>query len=157
MSGAAYSATRNGFTPGPTVSNWTLDADAAGDIAFIQSIGWGGSGTTSTGYVSRWARPTAVGVGIPTSIVPQQHTPGSQAAQCIFAFAYATTEPADPAVTIGLHIQNWNVHGGLGYLALPIAAPWIILNGNAAEQAITCITDTGTEASTSSYSAMWTE
>ena len=85
--GASYSATRNGHTPGSAVGNWNLVADAAGEFAHVNSIGWGGSGTTSTGYVTRWTRNIALGVGAATAIVAQQHTPSSQASGLLFEFA----------------------------------------------------------------------
>ncbi len=153
--GATYSATRNGHTPSLTLPNYAIEADAVGDYASIIAIGWGGSGTTSDGYITRWVRGTIASVG-GTPIVAQQHSPGAQVAQCQFAHTFATA-PTDPGVTLGLHIQNWNGHGGLGYLALPIAAPWFILNGNITDMNVLCQNDDGEGASLSSYSGTWTE
>ena len=136
--------------------NWALDASVAGDVAQVISVGWGGQSTTSTAYHTRWCRPTAAGTGALTTLNPESHTPHGVAALLDFGSIYATLAPVMPAEPIGLHNQSWNSHGGLGYLALPLASPWTIING-LLEDTIACRNLDGVEAGHSSYTFVWNE
>lgn len=151
-----FSGGRLGFTPATNAINWALDADAAGDIGKIISIGWGGELTTSTGYRTRWARAAAAPVGAGTAITAEGHHPGYATPQCGLNSTYATTDPTMPASPIALHSQSWNAHGGLGYVALPLAAPWYVING-VDNDIIVCQNDAGTDANGSSYTLSWEE
>lgn len=151
-----FSATRSNHTPSTSVSNWVLDADAAGDYGKVISIGWGGNLTTSTGYETQWARATTGGTGALTALTAEDHDPGYSTPLITIGHTYATTNETLPAEPTGLHIQYWNAHGGLGYLALPLAAPWIILNG-VQNDSISCRNINGTDAGGSQYSVSWSE
>ena len=63
---ATFTANQGGtFTPvahATNANNLALFADTAGDVAQVTMIGWGGRGTTSTGYRTRWGRATTLGV-----------------------------------------------------------------------------------------------
>ncbi len=151
-----FSGANSGHTPSLTADNWTMDASSAGDVARIISIGWGGQLTTSTGYHTRWVRPTTGGVGALTAITAEDHDPAYSIPLLEFGAVFATTEPVLPAEPIALHNQNWNAHGGLGYVALPLAAPWLIINGLLNDQ-LSCRNLAGVDAGGSSYSVVWNE
>lgn len=156
-----FTGANSGHTPdlaqGNTgVSNWDLDASTIGDVARILSIGWGGELTTSTGYHTRWVRPTAAGTGAITAIAVSEHSPHGVSALLDFGNNYATLEPALPAEPEALHNQNWNAHGGLGYVALPLASPWLIING-LLEDTVSCRNLAGIDAGGSSYQVTWEE
>jgi hypothetical protein len=149
-----YTATRIAFTPATNADNWTLDAGSAGDVGEVIAIGWGGELTTSTGYRTRWVRPTTAGITI-TAMTAEDHTPGYSTPLLAIASTW-TTQPVIPASPVALFAQSWNAHGGLGYVALPLAAPWRVVNGVLQGQ-VSCRNDGGTDASGSSYSCTWTE
>ena len=121
-----YSGANSGFTPSLTSSNWTMDASTAGDVGSVISIGWGGELTTSTGYHTRWVRPTTAGVGALTAITPEDHSPNFSTPLLEFGATFATTQDVLPAEPIALHNQNWNAHGGLGYVALPAPTTFFV-------------------------------
>ena len=58
---SAFSGNQGAFTPSTSQDNWTLEADTAGDVGVVQSFGWGGRMTSSTGYRTRWVRPSTAG------------------------------------------------------------------------------------------------
>lgn len=149
-----FTGTRMAHTPATNADNWTLFASAAGDVGEIISIGWGGQLTTSTGYETRWVRPTTAGV-TPVALIPEDHTPG-YSVPLLEVDASFTTAPVLPASPTCLFGQSWNAHGGLGYVALPLAAPWRVVNGVLQGQ-ISCRNDAGTDAASSSYSCTWSE
>ena len=149
-----YAGTRIGFTPSTSLDNWTLFASAAGDVGEIIAIGWGGELTTSTGYRTRWVRPTTAGI-TPSALVPEDHTPG-YSTPLLEIDATFSTDPVIPASPTALFAQSWNAHGGLGYVALPLAAPWRVINGVLQGQ-ISCRNDAGVDANGSSYSCTWSE
>jgi len=158
---STFNGANSGFTPdivqsNAGVSNWDLDASTAGDVAQVISIGWGGELTTSTGYHTRWVRPTAAGTGAITAIGVEDSSPHGVAELLEFGNAYATLDPALPAEPQALHNQNWNAHGGLGYVALPLASPWVIING-LLQDTISCRNLAGVDANGSSYTVTWTE
>lgn len=149
-----FTATRIGFSPVTTTDNYTLAGDSAGDVGEVLSIGWGGELTTSTGYRTRWVRPTTAGMTI-VAMVAEDHTPGYSTPLLAVASSW-TTQPVIPASPVALFGQSWNAHGGLGYVALPLAAPWRVINGVLQGQ-ISCRNDGGTDANGSSYSVTWSE
>ena len=149
-----FTATNIGFTPVTTDDNWTLNAGSAGDVGEVISIGWGGELTTSTGYRTRWVRPTTAGVTEVVMVV-EDHTPGYSTPLLSIADGW-TTQPVIPASPVALFGQSWNAHGGLGYVALPLAAPWRCINGVLQGQ-ISCRNDAGADANGSSYSCTWSE
>ena len=152
----AYQAAVSTFTPSLTDDNWTLEGDTAGDYGEVVAIGWGGELTTSTGYRTRWVRPTTSGVGAGTAGTPEDHSPGYSTPLISFFTTYATTQPVLPASPIALFLQSWNEHGGLGYVALPLASPWLIRNG-LLQDSISCRNLAGVDANGSSYQVTWNE
>ena len=152
-----YSGGVQEHTPSTTVDNWTLEADTAGDYAEIKSFGWVGYLTTSTGFVTRWVRATTAGVGAPVAITCSLHQVNSGTNIVPLYTTYATTPPVIPASGVGdLHNQAWNAHGGLGFIALPLASPWVVMNGVLADT-ISCRNVVGVTASSSSYHVTFTE
>jgi hypothetical protein len=150
-----FTVNNGGFTPSTAADNYTLDAQAAGVVARVVMISWGGSGTTSIGYRTRWTRPTGVGSSTFTSLSPAASnpnypTPGARAG----SFATQPTLAADPASN--LFATDWNVQGSLGILVHPVADPWFIVFG-AATQQISCRNTKGTDAGLSSYGLEWAE
>jgi hypothetical protein len=143
------------FTPSTTQDNWTLEADTAGDTAKVISIGWGGRLTTSTGYRTRWSRPTVAGSGAFTALTKASHDPRYDTPLCrIGTFATPPGLATDPAGN--LHSQDWNAHGGLGYVVLPLAKEWLLVSGVLTGQ-LSCRNVAGVDANGSSYSFTWDE
>lgn len=155
---ASFSATRAAFTPSTSNDNWTLEADTAGDVGRVTSIWWGGRGTTSTGYRTRWTRPTSAPSGSATTLTLGENNPNT-AATCIVASTYATTQPTlgtDPAGN--LFDQDWNVAGGGGAIILPYGGQWFVIgNAAAAYSYISCRNVAGTDANISNYGLSWEE
>ena len=139
----AFSAHNGAFTPATTQDNWCAEADTAGDVLTVVSIGWGGRLTTSTGYRTRWVRPTTAGSGVFTALANEAHTPSyATPLGRVGTFATAPVLPTDPD---NLHAQDWNAHGGLGYIVMPLAREWKIINGLLTAQ-ISCRNVAGTDA-----------
>lgn len=152
----AYAGAQSGITPSLSDDNWAMDASSAGDVAKILGIGWGGELTTSTGYHTRWVRPTTSGVGALTPITPEDHHPAYSTPFVEFGAGWGTTPPVLPSEPIALHNQNWNAHGGLGYVVLPLANPWLLINGLLNDQ-LCCRNLSGIDANGSSYTVTWEE
>lgn len=154
---AMFSGGVQSITPSTSDDNWTLEADTAGDVAMVRAFGWGGQLTTSTGFVTRWTPPMTAGVGAGTAITVAAHNPNRGANIVPLYSTYATTQPVlESAGVADLHNQAWNAHGGLGYIALPLAAPWIVING-VAQASISCRNTAGTTATSSSYTVTFEE
>jgi len=156
-----FSAQRDSFTPASwsqsSAPNWCLDAVGAGVFGKVIMIGWGGSLTTSTGYSTRWARPTSSGTGTKTTITLGYLQPNYTVAAFTAATSYATSQPVFPAQSVGdLWTQNWNGQGGVGVIVMPLANPWWVANG-VLQSELGCQNYTGTDASGSSYSCEWEE
>lgn len=154
MPGAVYTAGRSGITPVVTSDNWTLQADAAGEMGAIVGLSAGGEATASTAMRTRVVRPTTAGV-TPTNGTPGVGHPNAQAAKLAFATGW-TTQPVIPADGVGeLFVQSWNAHGG-GYIwkATPGVDEIILINGLLTGQ-ISCRNPVGT--GVSSYGLSWTE
>jgi len=151
----SFSGNQGAFTPSTVQDNWTLEADGAGEVGEVISIGWGGRMTTTTGYRTRWVRPSTAGASTFTPVgAIQGHNPNYNTALLRFGtFATAPVLPTDPE---NLHAQDWNAHGGLGFVVLPLATPWRIINGLLRSQ-ISCRNVAGVDANGSSYSVEWVE
>ena len=150
-----FSGGNGAFTPATNADNWVLEADTAGDIGKVVSIGWGGRLTTSTGYRTRWCRPSTKASSTFTSLNPQGGTPAATATCRLGTFVTAATLPTDPA---NLHAQDWNAHGGLGFIVMPLSSPWYVVNSaTAGHGQIACRNVAGVDASGSSYVVSWDE
>ena len=150
----SFSGNQGAHTPSTTQDNWTLDADTAGDVLKVVSIGWGGRLTTSTGYRTRWVRPTTAGTGIFTALGTEVHSPGYPTP--LGAFGTFGTAPVLPSDPDALHAQDWNAHGGVGYVVLPLSSPWWVINGLLTDH-LSCRNVAGVDANGSSYSLTWEE
>lgn len=155
---AQFAAQNGSFTPvahATNANNWNLDADTAGDSGKVKMISWGGRGTTSTGYRTRWARSATLGSSTFTSLNPQSSAGTNSTPLCrCGTFATAAVLAADPA---GLFAIDWNVLGGGGVIVLPIGGEWLVINGAAGYQQIACGNIAGADASLSSYGLQWEE
>lgn len=153
---ATFSGGNGGtFTPSTSNDNWTIDADATGEVGKIGTIGWGGRLTASTGYRTRWTRPSTNASSTFTSLSPQAGTPATTPTCRLGTFATQATLPADPS---NLFAQDWNAHGGLGFVVLPLASPWIVVNSSTAGyQQISCRNVAGVDANGSNYTVSWDE
>jgi hypothetical protein len=154
---AQYTGEQGAFTPSTSQDNWTLDGNASGvgNLGMVKMISWGGNGTTSVGYRTRWCRPTTVGSGAFTTLTTQATSPATTAVLRYGTFATAPILPTDPA---NLFAQNWNVLGGGGVIVLPIGGEWMVVGITAAANGqISCRNTVGTDASLSSYGVQWAE
>lgn len=141
----------NTFAGAASAENWTLEADAAGEIGFVEEVHWGGEATASTAMRSRWVRPTTAGVTFAAVGVTESSHPSAVAR---LRFGTFTTDPVKPASPTGLFHTSWNAHGGIGrWLAAP-GEEWITINGLATGE-ITCTSDVGT--ATSTHGVGWRE
>ena len=152
---ASFSGGNGAFTPLTTNDNWVLEADATGEMGKIVSIGWGGRLTASTGYRTRWVRPSTNASSTFTTLNPQASNPATTPVCRLGTFATNATLPTDPA---NLFAQDWNAHGGLGYVVFPPSGQWIVINSSTAGyQQIACRNVAGTDASGSNYTVSWEE
>lgn len=151
---STHSAGNGAFTPATNQDNWTLDSQTAGIFGKVIAIGWGGRLTTSTGYRTRWVRPTTAGSSTFTALTTNHHQPNQTSPGArVGTFATAPTLPSDPS---NLWAQDWNAQGGLGAIVLPLANPWWFVNGVLQGQ-ISCRNVAGTDANGSSYECTWEE
>lgn len=143
------------FTPATNQDNWTLDSQSSGVFGKVVAIGWGGRLTTSTGYRTRWTRPTTIGSSTFTALTLAYHQPNftSMGAR-LGTFATAPVLASDPAGN--LWAQDWNAQGGVGLIVMPLANPWFFVNGILTGQ-ISCRNIAGTDANGSSYEVTWEE
>jgi hypothetical protein len=156
----SFSGGNGQFTPSLTNDNWTLDAQAVtGVFGKVTSFSWGGSLTTSSGYRTRWTRPSTLGTGAGTAITNAPGNPNYTSPGCALFSTYATTQPtlvADPGAN--LHAEDWNGQGGSGVIILPLAQPWYVLgNAGANKQQLSCRNTKGVDPSGSSYNLSWME
>jgi hypothetical protein len=153
-----FSGGNGAFTPSTTSDNWTLHADAASEMGKIKMFGWGGRGTTSTGYRTRWARPTTDPTGAGTAITVARTSP-AVAPVCALNSVYATTQatlPTDPGGN--LFAIDWNVLGGGGEIVLPIGGEWFVVNSaTAGTSLVSCRNVAGVDANLSNYTVQWEE
>lgn len=153
---AQFTGGNGAFTPATTTDSWTLDADAAGDMGKVKMIGWGGRGTTSTGYRTRWCRPTTNASSTFTSLSPQGSSPGAAPVCRLGTFATPATLGTDPGNN--LFAQDWNVLGGGGIIVLPIGGEWfVVFSATAGHQQVSCRNVAGIDANLSNYTTQWEE
>ena len=146
-----YTSGNGAFTPATTSDIYTIDSQTAGVFAKVISIGWGGRLTTSTGYRTRWTRPTTAASSTFTALTLAYHQPNyATVGSRMGNFVTNATLPSDPSGN--LFAQDWNAQGGLGMVVFPLANPWFIVNGILQGQ-ISCRNVAGTDASGSSYQA----
>ena len=156
----SFNGGNGAFTPSTSNDNWSLDAQTTtGVFARVTQVAWGGSGTSSIGYRTRWTRPSTLGTGAGTAITFGGNNPNYTTAGAALFSTYATTQPTLVAYPgTNLFSMDWNVQGGGGILILPLAQPWFILgNGGVNKQVLSCRNTKGTDASLSSYSVTWEE
>lgn len=153
---AQFTGNQGAFTPATNADNWTLDANTAGGMGKVKEIAWGGRGTTSTGYRTRWCRPTTNASSTFTAIALQSTNPLATAVNRFGTFATAATLGTDPANN--LFAQDWNVLGGGGVIVLPIGGEWFVVNSaTAGHQQVSCRNVAGVDASLSSYHVTFEE
>jgi hypothetical protein len=117
---------------------------------------WGGSGTTSTGYRTRWARVNNTPVTLSAYVIANsQNTPVTPQATIGNYTGTAATAAADT----NLYSQSWNLLGGGGAIVLPIGGEWRCIGGalGTAFDAIACGNVTGADANLSNYGVQWEE
>jgi hypothetical protein len=149
---------RGSFTPvanATQADNMVLTVLTAGQIARVKSIGWGGRGTSSVGYRTRWGRVNNT-PATPAALAQQGTNPGVTAIATCNTYGTQATLAADPAA---LWAQDWNVQGGGGVIVLPIGGEWMITGGalGTAYSQIACGNIAGADASLSSYMITWEE
>lgn len=153
-----FTANNGSFTPvanATQLNNWVLTALTAGIIGKVKMIGWGGRGTTSTAYRTRWARVTNTPV-TPAALGIQATNPNVSPLCTVNQYTTQATGAADPA---GLFAQDWNVLGGGGQIVLPIGGEWFVAGGalGTVYNQIGCGNIAGADASQSSYGVTWEE
>lgn len=155
---AEFTGGNGAFTPSTSNDNWTLVADAAGEIGKVRKITCSGRGTTAVAYRTRWVRPTTNPTGAATSLTVGLTSPAT-AAVCTLASTFATTQPTLPTDPGGnLEAIDWLVNGGGMILNLPIGGEWTVVNSATAGHGyISCRNVAGTDASLSSYTVQWQE
>jgi hypothetical protein len=152
---ASFSGGNGAFTPNTANDNWTLEADTAGDVGFVEKISWSGKATSATAYRTRWCRPSTNASSTFTSLNPQAQSPGAAALCRLGTFATQATLPTDPA---NLHAVDWLDQGGGGEIVFPINGRWMVVaSATAGHQQISCRNTTGAVASTTSYGVQWAE
>lgn len=151
----SFAANNGAFTPSTSQDNYTVDSQTAGVFGKIVMINWGGRLTTSTGYRTRWTRPTTIGSSTFTALTLAYEQPNytSAGARC-GTFATAPVLASDPAGN--LFATDWNAQGGVGVVVHPLADPWWFVNGVLTGQ-ISCRNIAGTDAAGSSYGVKWEE
>jgi hypothetical protein len=155
---AQFTANRGSFTPvahATQADNYVLTVLTVGMLAKVKMINWGGRGTTSTGYRTRWGRVNNTPV-TPTALTATSNNPNATAMASVNSYGTQATIAADPT---GLFVQDWNVLGGGGVVVLPIGGEWQIVGGalGTAFNQIACGNIAGADASVSSYGITWEE
>lgn len=152
-----FNASQAQFTPSTTVDNWTLSGLTGGDNCKITQFHWGGGQVATIKYITRWVRPTTAGVGSGTAITHGSDDPGFNTPLFQANSVYATTPPVIPAAGVGdLYRTDWNAHGGLGYIVLPLNKEWKVINGLLTGE-FSCRNEAGVDANGSSYGLGWFE
>lgn len=163
---ADFSATTPAtFTPStttPGAGNYTFMAGPStavvnGNTGKVKYVTWGGAGTTSTGYRTRWARSSTDPTGNATTLGVSKSNAMSTNL-CSAASSFATTNPTLAADANNLFAISWNVLGGGGILVLPIGSEWVVIgSATAGTSFIQCINTAGTDANISTYGLQWSE
>jgi hypothetical protein len=153
-----FTANRGGtFTPVPHATDANiiaLFADAAGDIGKVLMFSWGGRGTTSTGYRTRWGRAITNGASTHTPLTPAKSNPNQVALCLVGSYATPAVLDADP---VALYVTDWNVAGGGGNIILPFSGGWPVVGNSAPYATIACGNIAGADADKSSYGITWEE
>lgn len=154
---ATFSANQGGtFTPvahATNANNLTLAADTAGDVGAVKMISWGGRGTTSTGYRTRWGRATTNG-STPTALTVNASNASVTNLCTANTYGTAPVLAADPAALFAI---DWNLVGGGGVIVLPIGGEWYVVGTAAPYAMIACGNIAGADANLSSYGITWSE
>jgi hypothetical protein len=142
------------------LNNFMWTCLTAGQIGKMKMFSWGGLGTTSTGYRTRWARNTNASIATPTSLGAVGAANPLPVALCIAnTYGTAGSAAADPAGN--LFAINWNILGGGGVIVLPIGGEWLItgaaLGTATGINAIGCGNVTGSANNESQFSLTWEE
>jgi hypothetical protein len=149
--GAATNAGNYTLVAGPTT------VPVVGTMGKVKYVTWGGAGTTSTGYRTRWARCTTDPVGNFTPLTFSKTSPVSTAT-CAPVLQWVTSGPTVAAEPANLFAISWNVLGGGGILVLPIGSEWMVVgSATIGTSYITCINTAGTDANISTYGIQWSE
>jgi hypothetical protein len=152
-----YTGNQGGtFTPvahATNANNLTLAADTAGDVGTVTMISWGGRGTTSTGYRTRWGRATTNGA-TPTALTPGSSNSNVTNTCTVNTYGTAPVLAADPTALFAI---DWNLVGGGGVIVLPIKGGWAVVGTAAPYGMIACGNIAGADANLSSYSITWEE
>lgn len=154
---ATFSANQGGtFTPvahATNANNVTLSADTAGDVGAMKQISWGGRGTTSTGYRTRWGRATTNG-STPTALTNGNSNSNTTSTCTANTYGTAPVLAADPTALFAI---DWNLVGGGGVIILPIGGEWFVVGTAAPYAQIACGNIAGADANLSSYGIVWQE
>ena len=154
---ATYSANQGGtFTPvahATNANNLVVAADAAGDVGAVKQISWGGRGTTSTGYRTRWGRATTNGT-TPAALTVGSSNSNTTAACSANTYTTPAVLAADPTALFAI---DWNLVGGGGVIILPIGGEWFVVGTAAPYAMIACGNIAGADANLSSYGIVWQE
>jgi hypothetical protein len=154
---ATFSANQGGtFTPvahATNANNLALSADTAGDVGAVKMISWGGRGTTSTGYRTRWGRATTNGA-TPTALTNGNGNANQTSTCTANTYGTAPILAADPTALFAI---DWNLVGGGGVVILPIGGEWFVVGTAAPYAQIACGNIAGADANLSSYGITWTE
>ena len=154
---ATFSAHQGGtFTPvahATNANNITLAADTAGDVGWMKMISWGGRGTTSTGYRTRWGRATTNGA-TPTALTNGNSNSNTTGTCTANTYGTAPILAADPTALFAI---DWNLVGGGGVIILPIGGEWYVVGTAAPYAMIACGNIAGADANLSSYGITWME
>ena len=156
---AQFSSGRSSFTPVASttqINSWVLTVSTTGQLAFVKKYGFGGMGTTSTGYQTRWARVSNTPVTATALLIAS--TGGTGVTPTATCNTYTGTQATATAAN-SLDEQDWNVLGGGMQIVLPIGGEWYVLGGalGTAFNQIGCGNVTGSDANLSSYSVQWAE
>lgn len=150
-----FSSGNGAFTPSTTNDNWTIDSVGTGVFGKVIGIGWGGRLIASTGYRTRWTRPTTAGITKGAQLAIQAHQPNYNTPAFTVTATY-TTQPVLPADPSNLWAQDWNAQGGTGAIYFPLNNPWFVATG-VLQGALSCRNVAGVDASGSSYEVTWEE
>ena len=155
---AQFSSRNAAFTPVASttqINSWVLTALTVGQLGMVKKYGFGGMGTTSTGYQTRWARVSNT-PATPTALLIANTGSTTVTPQCSVN-TYTTQATATAGAS--LDEQDWNVLGGGMQVVLPIGGEWYVVGGalGTAFNQIGCGNVTGSDANLSSYSLQFAE
>lgn len=154
---AQFSSGNAAFTPVASttqINSWVLSTLTVGQMAKVKMINWGGMGTTSTGYQTRWARVSNTAATPTALLIASSNTGVTPTSTCNTYGTQATATAAN-----SLFQQDWNLLGGGGVIVLPIGGEWFTVGGalGTAFNQIGCGNVTGADANLSNYGLQWEE